>query len=106
MKVAELKNRVFVECSRNILGSDVVRLDLHSVSVASTTPINPSDDQKDTNDRMAPGKILKVKIIDALSEYLRLMICLNSETKPRVQTPEPLLPLSYYLILKKCPPSF
>ena len=100
MKVAELKNRVFVECGRNLLGSYVVRLDVHSRSVASTTPINPGDDQADTNDRMAPGKILKVKIIDALSEYLRLMICLNSETKPRVQTPEPLLQLGYYFILQ------
>jgi hypothetical protein len=83
MKVAELKNRVFVECGRNLLGSYVVRLDVRSRSVASTTPINHGDDQADTNDRMAPGKILKVKIIDVLSEYLRLMICLNSETNER-----------------------
>ena len=86
MQIAKLKNGKSIERRRDFAGAYGVGPDLQACGVPTTASIKARNYQTETYDGMRPRKVFEVKIIYALAKDLSLMISLDAQTKPRVQS--------------------
>lgn len=104
VEIADLQEREAVEGRRQCGEMNVVVPDLDALRVALPAPIEPRQLEQRPHQRMNRVPVLDMKEIEALAEYLRLVILFDAEALPCVQTPQPSLQFAEDIIVHGKPP--
>ena len=103
VQVAELKDRESIKLRGNVLPLDVVVPYRDPFRVLLPAPVQPCQFEEGSNTSMDRIPVLRMKEVDALAKYLRLMIALDSEPLPRVHSAEAFLQPCKNVLLRQRP---
>lgn len=88
VEVAEVTNRETIELCRKVLPHDVVVPDFDAFGIPLPAPEEPCQLEDGSNCRLDGMPVFRVKEVNTLTGYLRLMIAFDSEALSHVNSPQ------------------